>query len=103
VRVYRFFLIKKKNPLRSHVLRIPSPAQELGKHGITVNAYAPGGVETRLRQSYLFIHEASVLTCRWTVDQFDEFLEPLAGPRAGRNGVSATNSSSSPATNFRGH
>ena len=25
------------------------------------------------------------------VDTFDEFLEPLAGPRAGRNGVSASN------------
>jgi len=49
-----------------------SAAQALGKHGITVNAYAPGGVETRL------------------LDQFDEFLEPLAGPRAGRNGLVAT-------------
>jgi len=54
------------------VLRTPSSAQALGKHGITVNAYAPGGVETRL------------------LDQFDEFLEPLAGPRAGRNGLVAT-------------
>ncbi len=25
-------------------------ARELGKYGITVNAYAPGGVETQLRQ-----------------------------------------------------
>ncbi|KAI0002514.1 NAD(P)-binding protein [Russula compacta] len=46
-----------------------SAALALGKHGITVNAYAPGGVETRL------------------LDAFDEFLEPLAGPRAGRNGL----------------
>lgn len=42
-------------------------ALALGKHGITVNAYAPGGVETRLRQStFSFIcgalTYASVLT-----------------------------------------
>jgi len=48
-----------------------SAALALGKHGITVNAYAPGGVETRL------------------LDVFDDFLEPLAGPRAGRNGLLA--------------
>ncbi|KAI0001176.1 NAD(P)-binding protein [Russula vinacea] len=46
-----------------------SAALALGKHGITVNAYAPGGVETRL------------------LDMFDEFLEPFAGPRAGHNGL----------------
>ncbi|KAI9451788.1 NAD-binding protein [Russula earlei] len=48
-----------------------SAALALGSHGITVNAYAPGGVETRL------------------LDAFDNFLEPLAGPRAGRNGLLA--------------
>lgn len=30
----------------------------------------------------------NVFTYWWTVDVFDDFLEPLAGPRAGRNGVS---------------
>ncbi|KAI0261211.1 NAD-binding protein [Gloeopeniophorella convolvens] len=43
-------------------------ATALGKHGITVNAYAPGAIETQL------------------LDVFDDFLEPLGGPRAGRNG-----------------
>ncbi|KAI0292012.1 NAD-binding protein [Russula brevipes] len=47
-------------------------ALALGRHGITVNAYAPGGIETRL------------------LDAFDDFLEPLAGPRAGRNGLTAS-------------
>ncbi|KAI0300552.1 NAD(P)-binding protein [Multifurca ochricompacta] len=46
-----------------------SAASSLGKHNITVNAYAPGGVETRI------------------LNVFDDFLEPLAGPRAGRDGL----------------
>jgi len=45
-----------------------SAALALGRHKITVNAYAPAGVESRL------------------LDAFDDFLEPLAGPRAGRHG-----------------
>ena len=32
----------------------------------------------------------SALHVRCTVDTFDDYLEPLAGPRAGRNGVSAS-------------
>lgn len=36
-------------------------ASALGKHGITVNAYAPGGIETRLRQSPLSSHVKCIL------------------------------------------
>lgn len=67
-------------------------ALALGKHGITVNAYAPGGVETRIRQSPLSSYEECCFTYWWTVDIFDDFLEPLAGPRAGRNAVRTTGS-----------
>lgn len=56
--------------MRPFYARVDDPtllALALGKHGITVNAYAPGGVETRLRQStFSFIcgalTYASVLT-----------------------------------------
>ena len=55
-----FFLKNKKTKKKpcclSRVLRFLSLALALGKHGITVNAYAPGGVETRLRQSSLSLH-----------------------------------------------
>jgi NAD(P)-dependent dehydrogenase (short-subunit alcohol dehydrogenase family) len=30
-------------------------ARELGKKGITVNAYAPGAVDTRMRQSFFHL------------------------------------------------
>lgn len=70
-------------------------ALALGKNGITVNAYAPGGVETRLRQSPFPLHREHLRTQSvlhvGAVDTFDDFLEPLAGPRAGRNGVSTSN------------
>jgi len=50
-----------------------SSALALAKHGITVNAYAPGGIETRL------------------LDFFDEFLEPLTGgTHSGRDGLLAS-------------
>jgi NAD(P)-dependent dehydrogenase (short-subunit alcohol dehydrogenase family) len=71
----------------------PSLAMALGKHDITVNAYAPGGVETRLRQWPFYLHMKNIYVREraiylLTVDIFDNFLEPIAGPRAARNGVS---------------
>lgn len=31
-------------------------AMEFGRHGITVNAYAPGLIDTGMRQSFIKVH-----------------------------------------------
>jgi NAD(P)-dependent dehydrogenase (short-subunit alcohol dehydrogenase family) len=33
----------------------PLEAHEFGKHGITVNAYAPGIIDTRLSQRFFYL------------------------------------------------
>lgn len=38
-------------------------AREFGKHNITVNAYAPGGIDTRMSQSFLYLSTSTLYEC----------------------------------------
>ena len=53
-------------------------AHEFGKHGITVNAYAPGMTDTQMSQSSLYIYLSTFVLDKRLYQLMGSFLSNLA-------------------------
>jgi phage tail-like protein len=58
----------------------PRPAPGLGLHSSFLLDYLPGIYQTDFMSRFLGIFEATLLPVEWTIDNFDQFLDPETSP-----------------------